>query len=110
MNKVSFIKELAKATGRKQKDCKEFVEAVLELLQKTICAEEDVLLQGFGTFKLKYKDARVGRNLSTGEAIEVPEKYVPSFSPAKSFVKLCNDFDSLDSSADLHNEDVENDK
>ena len=110
MNKGDFIKELAAATGRKQKDCKELVEAFLELLQKTIRAEEDVLLQGFGTFTLKHKDARVGRNPGTGEAIEVPEKYVPVFSPSKGFVKFCNDFDSLDSSADLHNEDVENDE
>lgn len=94
MNKGDFIKELAAATERKQKDCKELVEAFLELLQKTIRADEAVLLQGFGTFKLKHKEARVGRNPGTGEEIEVPEKYVPVFSPAKGFVKLCNNEDS----------------
>lgn len=96
MNKGDFIKELARATGRKQRDCKELVEAALELIQKTISAQEDVLLQGFGTFKLKHKEARVGRNPGTGEEIEIPEKYVPVFSPAKGFVELCNNEDLED--------------
>ena len=97
MNKGDLIKELARSTGRKQKDCKELLEAVLQLLEKTIRAQEDVILSGFGTFKLKYKPARSAKNPSTGEAIEVPEKYVPIFSPAKAFVELCNNFDSPDS-------------
>lgn len=93
MNKSDLIKELSRSTGRKQKDCKELVEAVLELLQKAIRSQEDVLLQGFGTFKLKYKQARTAKNPSTGEEIEVPDKYVPVFSPAKAFVELCNNDD-----------------
>ena len=97
MNKSDLIKKLAQSTGRKQKDCKELVEAVLELLQKAILSQEDVLLQGFGTFKLKYKQARTAKNPSTGEAIEVPEKYVPVFSPAKAFVERCCNFDTPDS-------------
>ena len=103
MNKGDLIKELARSTGQKQKDCKELVEAVLELLQKTIRAQEDVILSGFGTFKLKHKQARSAKNPSTGEAIEVPDKYVPVFSPAKAFIELCNDFDSPD-------EDIEDDE
>ena len=109
MNKTDLIKKLSQSTGRKQKDCKELVEAVLELLQKAVCAEEDVLLQGFGTFKLKYKQARTAKNPSTGKAIEIPEKYVPVFSPAKAFVELCNNFDTSDTS-DSYDEDIENDE
>lgn len=104
MNKSDLIKELARSTGRKQKDCKELVEAFFELLQKTLLSQEDVLLQGFGTFKLKYKQARSAKNPSTGEAIEVPEKYVPVFSPAKAFINLCNDLDVPDSHGDIENE------
>jgi len=105
MNKGDLIKELARSTGRKQKDCKELVEAVLELLQKTIRAQEDVILSGFGTFKLKHKQARTAKNPSTGEAIEVPEKFVPVFSPAKAFIERCCNFDTPDS----YDEDIEND-
>jgi len=97
MNKGDLIKELARSTGRKQKDCKELVEALLELIQKTVLSQEDVLLQGFGTFKLKYKQARSARNPQTGEAIEVLVKYVPVFRPAKAFVERCNNFDTPDS-------------
>jgi len=104
MNKNDLIKELARSTGRRQKDCKELVEAVLQLLEKTIRAQEDVILSGFGTFKLKYKQARSAKNPSTGEAIEVPEKYVPVFSPAKAFINLCNDLDVPDSHEDIENE------
>lgn len=104
MNKNDLIKELARSTGRRQKDCKELVEAVLQLLEKTIRAQEDVILSGFGTFKLKYKQARSAKNPSTGEAIEVPEKYVPAFSPAKAFINLCNDLDVPDSHEDIENE------
>ena len=105
MNKGDLIKELARSTGRKQKDCKELVEAVLELLQKTILSQEDVILSGFGTFKLKYRQARTAKNPSTGEAIEVPEKFVPVFSPAKAFIERCCNFDTPDS----YDEDIEND-
>ena len=105
MNKGDLIKELARATGRKQKDCKELLEVLLELLQKTILSQQEVLLQGFGTFKLKYKQARSAKNPQTGEAIEVPEKYVPTFSPAKAFVERCRNFDTPDSYDD---EDIEN--
>lgn len=104
MNKNDLIKELARSTGRRQKDCKELVEAVLQLLEKAIRAQEDVILSGFGTFKLKYKQARSAKNPSTGEAIEVPEKYVPVFSPAKAFINLCNDLDVPDSHEDIENE------
>ena len=109
MNKSDLIKELARSTGRKQKDCKELVEAFFELLQKTLLSQEDVLLQGFGTFKLKYKQARSAKNPSTGEAIDVPEKYVPVFSPAKAFVERCCNFDTPDTS-DSYDEDIENDE
>ena len=97
MNKGDLIKELARSTGRKQKDCKELVEEVLQLLKKTIRSQEDVILSGFGTFNLKYKQARSAKNPRTGEEIEVPDKYVPDFRPAKAFVELCNNFDWPDS-------------
>ena len=89
MNKVELVRKIAEKTNKKQKEVREILEATLKVLEATIAAQEDVILTGFGTFKLKYRKARTGRNPASGEEITVPENYVPTFSPGKAFREYC---------------------
>lgn len=89
MNKAELVRKIAEKTDKKQKEIREILEATLKVLEETMAAQEDVILSGFGSFKLKYKKARTGRNPATGEEIAVPENYVPTFSPAKAFREYC---------------------
>lgn len=89
MNKAELVRKIAEKTDKKQKEIREILETTLKVLEETIAAQQDVILSGFGTFKLKYRKPRTGRNPVTGQEIAVRENYVPTFSPAKAFREYC---------------------
>ena len=82
MNKASLIDAVSKATSTK-KEAKAAVEAMLETIAKSLKKKEDVTLVGFGTFAVKKRKARTGRNPQTGEKLKISAKKVPVFRPGK---------------------------
>ena len=60
------------------------VDSVLEVIEEALVSGDDVAIQGFGTFKISFRAARKGRNVRTGEEIEIPERRVVKFKPGKS--------------------------
>ena len=82
MNKTSLIDAVSKATSTK-KEAKAAVEAMLEAIAKALKKKEDVTLMGFGTFAVKKRKARTGRNPQTGEKLKISAKNVPVFRPGK---------------------------
>jgi len=82
MNKTDLISEVAKATGTK-KSARTAVEAVLNAIGKALKKKDTVTLIGFGTFAVKNRAARVGRNPQTGGELQIPAKNVPVFRPGK---------------------------
>ena len=82
MNKASLIDAVSKATSTK-KEAKAAVEAMLEAIAKSLKKKEDVTLVGFGTFAVKKRKARTGRNPQTGEKLKISAKKVPVFRPGK---------------------------
>ena len=66
------------------------VQAVLDVIAKTVASGEEVAIANFGTFKPVKRAARTSRNVLTGEAIQVPEKIVPKFTPGKAFKESVN--------------------
>lgn len=77
-NKVAALAELDKKTAEKA------VSAVFEALTQAFEAEEKVQITGFGTFEVKCRAARQGRNPATGEAIEIAASKTPVFKASKS--------------------------
>lgn len=85
MTKLEVATALREKTGISQKQALEAVELFLESIKESLKAGEKVSLVGFGTFYVKTKESRNGRNPRTGEKIHIPEKSVVVFKPGKEF-------------------------
>lgn len=87
MNKSQLIEWVAQKTCTK-KEAQEAVEAVLEGIKNSLKKKESVTIAGFGTFKVKERKARTGRNPKTGETIQIPAKKSIGFRPSKELKSL----------------------
>ena len=83
MNKQELISAAAEKTGFSKKDTEATVTAVLETIISALEDNEKVQLVGFGSFEVKERAARIGRNPKTKEAIEIPASKAPVFKPNK---------------------------
>lgn len=79
MNKTELVAAVATKTELSKKDAEAAVKAVFDAVTEALADGEKVALVGFGTFDVKTRAARTGKNPRTGEAIEIPEAKVPSF-------------------------------
>ena len=84
MHKTELIGIVAEKSGITKKDAERVVNATFETIATELKKGEKVQLSGFGIFELKAREARVGRNPRTKEAIEIPASKVPAFKPSKS--------------------------
>ena len=83
MNKQELISAAAEKTGFSKKDTEATVTAVLETIISALENDDKVQLVGFGSFEVKERAARIGRNPKTKEAIEIPASKAPVFKPSK---------------------------
>ena len=83
MNKAQLINEVSAACGLKKKEVAVAVDATIEAIVAAIKEGDKVQLSGFGTFEVKEREARVGRNPRTREAIEIPAVKAPVFKASK---------------------------
>ena len=84
MNKTELIAIAAENAGITKKDAERVINAALEAITASLVKGEKVQISGFGTFETKDREARVGRNPHTKQAIEIPATRVPSFKASKS--------------------------
>ncbi len=85
MNKQELIAAIAASTGLTKKDSGAALEAVTTSISASLAKGEPVRLLGFGTFDVKARAARTGKNPKTGESINIPASKVPSFKAGKEF-------------------------
>lgn len=85
MNKQDLIRKIADGAGIAQKDAAAALDSTLDTIVAAVVAGEKVQLVGFGTFEVKKRSARVGRNPATNAVIEIPESTVPVFKAGKAF-------------------------
>ena len=83
MNKTELIAAVAEKSGLSKKDSEKAVSAVLDAVTEALVAGDKVQLVGFGTFDVKERAARVGRNPKTKEEIQIPASRVASFKVGK---------------------------
>ncbi|MBC8232482.1 HU family DNA-binding protein [bacterium] len=83
MTKQNLIDEVAEKTGLTKKQSGAALNAVLEAIQEALVKGDSVGLIGFGTFEVRERAARSGRNPQTGAPIEIPAKTVPAFKVGK---------------------------
>ena len=79
MNKAELIDAVANRTGASRSAATDAVDAVLSSIQSTLVNGEKVTLPGFGTFEVRSRAARTGRNPQTGESIQVAASKAPAF-------------------------------
>ncbi|MCE5231660.1 HU family DNA-binding protein [bacterium] len=91
MTKAEIINRVAQTTGMSRKDAIEALEIFLSSIKEGLKSGEKISLVGFGTFYVKHKKARNGRNPRTGDRIHIPPKLIATFKPGKSFRQLIND-------------------
>ena len=83
MNKTELIGLAAEQSGVAKKDTERVVNAAIDAITAALVKGEKVQLSGFGIFEVKDREARVGRNPHTREAVEIPATRVPTFKPSK---------------------------
>ena len=88
MNKSELIAVTAESTGLTKKDAERVLNAALDAITAAMADHEKVQLSGFGTFEVKFREARMGRNPQTREPSEIPATWVPSFRPSKALRDL----------------------
>ena len=79
MNKTELVAAVAAKAELSKKDAEAAVKAVLDAVTEALADGDKVALVGFGTFEVKERAARTGKNPRTGETIEIPALKVPSF-------------------------------
>ena len=91
MTKADLVEEVAKVTELTRKDSEVIVDTLFESVIKALRTGDKLEVRGFGSFRVRQRNARVGRNPKTGEKVEVPAKRVPYFKPSKELKDLIND-------------------
>jgi len=87
MTKNELIERVAKKVGLTKKAAQESVATVLSSIKDALAKGDKVVLTGFGTFKVRTRAARKGRNPQTGSAIQIPSHKLPGFTAGKSLKK-----------------------
>jgi nucleoid DNA-binding protein len=90
MNKTDLINKVSELGSLSKKDAGLALDAVLDAITESLKAGETVQLVGFGTFKVTHKEARTGRNPSTGQPIEIAASNKVSFSPGATLKNAVN--------------------
>ncbi len=90
MNKTELAEAVAGAANLSKADGARAVEAVLDSITSTLKRGDSVSLVGFGTFQVKHRNARTGRNPRTGETIQIAASKVPSFKAGKGLKDAVN--------------------
>src|ERR1051325_10710158 len=91
MTKADLVEEVSKVTELTRKDSEVIVDTLFESVIKALKTGDKLEVRGFGSFRVRQRNARVGRNPKTGEKVEVPAKRVPYFKPSKELKDLIND-------------------
>src|SRR3712207_85901 len=91
MTKAELVEDVARAAELTKKDAERLVEIVFESIIETLNHGEKIELRGFGSFRVRERGARRGRNPKTGDPVDIPAKRVPYFKPGKELKELINE-------------------
>ncbi|QSX23545.1 HU family DNA-binding protein [Priestia megaterium] len=83
MNKTQLVDAVATKSELTKQDSKKAIDALFETISNTLAKEEKIQLVGFGTFEIRERAERTGRNPQTGEEMTIPASKSPAFKPGK---------------------------
>ncbi|AEP10895.1 integration host factor subunit beta [Chloracidobacterium aggregatum] len=90
MTKADLVEVVARAADLTKKDAEVVVEEVFAAIIESLNRGEKIELRGFGSFRIRQRNPRRGRNPKTGDAVDIPAKAVPYFKPGKELRELIN--------------------
>ena len=90
MTKAELVDEIARKATLTRKHSEVIVDAVFSSIVEALQTGDKIELRGFGSFRVRHRASRTGRNPKTGEGVLVPAKKVPYFKPGKELRELIN--------------------
>jgi integration host factor subunit beta len=90
MTKAELIEEVSRVVEMTRKDSEVIVEAIFDSIVRSLRTGDKIEIRGFGSFRTRQRQPRVGRNPKTGTRVEVPSKRIPYFKPSKELKDLVN--------------------
>ncbi|MEQ1552830.1 MAG: HU family DNA-binding protein [Ferruginibacter sp.] len=87
MRKVDLINKISDKTGISKVDVLVTLETMFKEVKATLASGENLYVRGFGSFIVKKRAAKIGRNIKKNVAVHIPEHFIPAFKPAKEFMK-----------------------
>ena len=90
MTKADLVEKVANEAEMTKKDAEQLVEIIFDSIVNTLNNGEKIELRGFGSFRVRHRNACKGRNPKTGAAVSIPAKRVAYFKPGKDLKELIN--------------------
>jgi integration host factor subunit beta len=90
MTKAELIEEVSRVVEMSRKDSEVIVETIFDSIVRSLRTGEKIEIRGFGSFRTRQRQPRIGRNPKTGTRVEVPAKRIPFFKPSKELKDLVN--------------------
>lgn len=88
MTKADLIEEVSRLADLTRRDSEVIVETIFDSIVHSLRAGDKIEIRGFGSFRTRQRNSRVGRNPKTGDRVEVPAKKIPYFKPSKELKDL----------------------
>ena len=85
MTKADIVSEISNSTGTEKLVVQSIIEAFMESIKSSMIKDKNIYFRGFGSFVVKKRAKKIGRNISKKTSVIIPEHFVPTFKPAKEF-------------------------
>ncbi|MBI3696116.1 MAG: integration host factor subunit beta [Acidobacteria bacterium] len=90
MTKADLIEEVSRVVEMTRKESEVIVETIFDSIVKSLRSGDKIEIRGFGSFRTRQRQARIGRNPKSGERVDVPAKRIPFFKPSKELRDIVN--------------------
>jgi DNA-binding protein HU-beta len=87
MRKADLINKISEKTGIPKVDVLVSLETMFKEIKNTLSEGENIYIRGFGSFIVKKRAAKIGRNIKKNVAVYIPEHFIPAFKPSREFVQ-----------------------
>lgn len=87
MRKADLINKISDKTGIPKVDVLVTLETMFKEIKHSLAEGENIYVRGFGSFIIKKRAAKIGRNIKKNVAVSIPEHFIPAFKPAKEFIQ-----------------------
>lgn len=87
MRKADLINRISEKTGIPKVDVLVALESMFKEIKHTLAEGENIYIRGFGSFIVKKRAAKIGRNIKKNVAVAIPEHFIPAFKPSREFIQ-----------------------